>query len=174
MERSSLSEKYVIDQEKVYTFEEIRPVVLKCIRERAKYLGMFYKHMPRDLFDKYAKLALYDYGAIRDVKTEAKGIGIIEDFLKSAFQSIGSTIGYGTIESKTENEIVFGMYGGCALVDGWREMGLNDEDVDYLCKIACYGDKGQCESLGLEGYFTCTMTDSGCDCCKMVVRTRKE
>ena len=33
-----------------------------ALEDRARYLGFFYKVMPRDLFDKYAKKAMYAYG----------------------------------------------------------------------------------------------------------------
>lgn len=45
-----------------YTYEEVRPMIEAALEDRARYLGFFYKVMPRDLFDKYAKKAMYAYG----------------------------------------------------------------------------------------------------------------
>lgn len=164
--------KYAPDKSKTYTWEEIRPIIVGCIKDRAKYLGMFYKHMPRDLFDKYAKQALMEYGAIRKVKGGPNDVNTIVEFLIPNFETPGSTIGYGVVESVEDDRAVFTFHDGCALVDGWHELGFSDEEVDYLCRIACYGDIGQCESLGLKAEFPCTMTTPGKDYCKMIVRKK--
>ena len=45
-----------------YTYEEVRKMIESALEDRARYLGFFYKVMPRELFDLYAKKALYAYG----------------------------------------------------------------------------------------------------------------
>ena len=55
-------ERAMYAKKDTYTYEEVRPLIEAAIEDRARYLGFFYKVMPKDLFDKYAKKALYAYG----------------------------------------------------------------------------------------------------------------
>ena len=55
-------ERAQYNKKDTYTYEEVRPLIEAAMEDRARYLGFFYKVMPRDLFDKYAKKALYAYG----------------------------------------------------------------------------------------------------------------
>lgn len=169
-----MGQRYTFDRNKTYTFEEVRPVVEGCLKDRAKYLGHFYKVMPRDLFDKYAKEALWNYGKARDWKGEMGSVKTMVDFLTDAFVSVGCTIGAGVVAELDEdaNKALLIFEDGCALVDGWREMGLTDDEIDYLCKVACYGDYGQSDSFGLKCSFNCTMTDKGCNTCEMVLEPK--
>ena len=55
-------ERTQYNKKDTYTYEEVRSRIEAAMEDRARYLGFFYKVMPRDMFDKYAKKALYAYG----------------------------------------------------------------------------------------------------------------
>lgn len=167
----SVSE-HAYDRNRTWTTAEVRPVIETCIRERAMYLGCMYKVMPKELFDLYAKRAMWEYGKLRKWTGPQNEPQTMVDFLGPAIESIGSTIGRGIVDSVDSERAVLTYKDGCALADGWREMGLSDEEVDYLCKVACYCDMGQADGFGLDCSFDCTMTEPGCDICRMILTRR--
>lgn len=166
--------EHAYDRNKTWTTQEVRPVIETCIRERAKYLGCMYKVMPKELFDLYAKKAMWEYGKLRIWDGPRGDPQTMVAFLGPAIESIGSTIGRGIVEFVDEEKAILTYKEGCALADGWREMGLSDEEVDYLCKVACYCDMGQSDSFGLDCRFECTMTEPDCDICRMILERRAE
>ena len=48
-------ERAQYNKKDTYTYEEVRPLIEAAMEDRARYLGFFYKVMPKELFDKYAK-----------------------------------------------------------------------------------------------------------------------
>ncbi len=153
-------------KKETYTYEEAREYLVSAMKDRAKTLGAFYKVMPRELFDEYAKKACYEYGAAKGdripVKDSPKAFA---DFLVSC-NSVANTCAIGnSVQSETEDEIVVHMAGSCALVEGWREMGLTNEEVDYLCSVQCYGDYGHTEACGCKGEWLCTSAAGKTDYC---------
>ena len=48
-----------------YTYDEVRQMLESAMMDRARYMGFFYKVMPRDLFDEYGKKALFAYGQFK-------------------------------------------------------------------------------------------------------------
>ena len=48
-----------------YTYAEVREMIEGAMMDRARYLGFFYKVMPRELFDEYGKKALFAYGEFK-------------------------------------------------------------------------------------------------------------
>lgn len=162
-----------------YTYEEVRPMIEAAIEDRARYLGFFYKVMPRDLFDKYAKKALYAYG---EYKALGMGAGQghegdpagLADFLVSC-NSVANTLAVGNhVCEKTDEFTTVRMEGKCALVQGWEKMGLSPEEVEYLCDIASYGDYGHANALDLQGTWLCTSAQKGCDYCDFKIEKLKE
>lgn len=162
-----------------YTYEEVRPLIESAMEDRARYLGFFYKVMPRDMFDKYAKKALYAYGEYK-----ANGLGAgkghegnpqgLADFLVSC-NGVANTLAVGNhISDQDEGYTTVRMEGKCALVQGWEKMGLSAEEVDYLCEIASYGDYGHANALDLQGEWLCTSAKKGCDYCDFKIEKLKE
>ena len=48
-----------------YTYAEVREMLESAMMDRARYMGFFYKVMPRELFDEYGKKALFAYGQFK-------------------------------------------------------------------------------------------------------------
>ena len=162
-----------------YTYAEVREMIEGAMMDRARYLGFFYKVMPRELFDEYGKKALFAYGEFKAENKFFEGrekgdVSAMADFLEST-NGVSATpsIGIYCME-KDENKAILNMDGKCALVQGWESMGLSPEEVDYLCLIASYGDFGQCHALGLEGKWLKTSTKPGCDNCVFEVCKAKK
>ena len=170
MKTEMKEERPQYNKKDIYTYEEIRPLIEAALEDRARYLAFFYKVMPRELFDLYAKRALYAYGEYK-----AKGLGAgaghegdpqgLADFLVSC-NGVANTLAVGNkVCDKTEEYTTVRMEGKCALVQGWEKMGLSPEEVEYLCEIASYGDYGHAEALNLNGEWLCTSAQKNCDFC---------
>ena len=167
------------NKKETYTYEEVRAMVEAAMEDRARYLGYFYKVMPRDLFDKYAKKALYAYGEFK-----ANGLGAgkghegdpkgLADFLVGC-NGVANTLAVGNkIQESADEHVTVRMEGKCALVQGWERMGLSPEEVEYLCDIASYGDFGHANALDLQGTWECTSAQPGCDYCDFKIEKLKE
>lgn len=161
-----------------YTYEEVRKMIESALEDRARYLGFFYKVMPRELFDLYAKKALYAYGEHK----AASGCGAGSDgnpkgmaeFLVSC-NGVSNTLAVGNcICDETDEYATVRMAGKCALVQGWENMGLAPEEVEYLCDIASYGDYGHANALDLQGTWLCTSAKKGCEYCDFKIEKLKE
>ena len=172
-------ERAMYAKKDTYTYEEVRPLIEAAIEDRARYLGFFYKVMPKDLFDKYAKKALYAYGEYK-----ALGLGFgkgnegnpegLADFLVGA-NGVANTLAVGNqVLERDEESVTVRMEGKCALVQGWEKMGFSPEEVSYLCDIASYGDYGHANALDLQGTWICTSAQPGCDYCDFKVEKLKE
>lgn len=161
-----------------YSYEEVRPLFENAVKDRARYLGAFYKVMPRELFDEYAKKALWEYGCtkaklnIGDVKYgDVKGYG---RFLENCTSVANTCADKNTVIEESDEKSVVTMEGKCALVQGWEDMGLAPEEVDYLCKIACYGDYGHTDALGLKGVFNYTSSEPDHDYCLFTITKKQD
>ncbi|MDE6997754.1 MAG: hypothetical protein K2P04_07760 [Oscillospiraceae bacterium] len=157
-----------------YTYDEVRRMIEDAMMDRARYLGFFYKVMPRELFDEYGKKALFAYGEFKAKNPMFEGCQmgspkVMADFLVST-NGVSATpaIGISCLEQDGDHALLL-MDGKCALVQGWEQMGLSQQEVAYLCEIASYGDFGHCSSLGLKGKWLCTSTEPGCTYCKFLV-----
>lgn len=160
------------NKKETYTYDEVRAMLEHAMMERAAVMGFFYKAMPRELFDLYGKKALYALGQYRAehkfFETREKGdVMSLVDFLDTC-NGVSFTCADGNycVEHDAEHAVV-NMDGKCALVQGWERMGFAREDVDHLCYISGYGDKGQCESLGLRGEWL--KTQPGCANCVLKI-----
>lgn len=154
-----------------YTYDEVRAMLEHAMMERAAVLGFFYKVMPKEVFEPYAKKAMYALGRYRALnpyfETREKGdVMAMVDFLDIYGNGVSSTVDDGNycVEHDEEHAIV-NMDGKCALVKSWERMGMSPEEVDYLCQITGYGDFGQCEGLGLKGEWLQTSAQPGCENC---------
>ena len=172
-------ERPLYNKKDTYTYEEVRQLVEAALEDRARYLAFFYKVMPRDLFDKYAKKALYAYGEYK-----ALGLGAgqghegdpagLAEFLVGC-NGVANTLAVGNkVEYSDEESTTVRMEGKCALVQGWEKMGLSPEEVTYLCDIASYGDFGHANALELTGTWVCTSAQPGCDYCDFKIEKMKE
>lgn len=61
---------------------------------------------------------------------------------------------------------------GCGLLDSWKALGMSDEACSKMCDIACYGDYGHMEKMGLKCKFPYSIA-RGDECCELYIE-RKE
>ena len=158
-----------------YSYGEVRAMLEHAMMERAAVLGFFYRVMPREVFEPYAKRAMYALGQYRAqnpyFQTREPGdVMSMVDFLDIYGNGVSSTVDDGNycVEHDGEHAVV-NMDGKCALVQSWERMGMSPEEVDYLCQITGYGDFGQCESLGLRGEWLQTSAQPGCENCVLKI-----
>ncbi len=60
----------------------------------------------------------------------------------------------------------------CPLVDAWRDLGMDDEEVALMCSLAAQIDFATFESVGLEVRFDETIGQGGRSC-RLVLRTAR-
>ena len=59
---------------------------------------------------------------------------------------------------------------GCPLVDAWKAMGLSDEEVDLMCRIAAAVDEGTFDGAGLRVTFKERLGEPGGHACLLEIR----
>ena len=158
-----------------YTKQELWTLMESALQERARYLGLFFKHMSREDFDNYISKALFEYGELKRANTDGPygEISTMVDAL-TQFDPISSCIDCSKVVEQSEDRAVLHMTGDCVLVKVWKEeMGFTDEEVAHICDVACNGDFGHADSLGLSLTFTHTMAHAGKPNCEAVI-TKKE
>jgi hypothetical protein len=161
-------------KKETYAYEEVRGMIESCIMDRAKYLAAFYKAMPRDEFDKWAKKALWGYGERKVPRTKGEH-GKVKTFsdIMLAINGVNNTCaGTNTVELINEEKAVVHFNHKCAMVQGWEDMGLAKDEVKYLCDIACYGDYAHADGLGLKCSFPYTSADGAHESCELVVEKK--
>ena len=168
------------DKHEVYSYNEVRPMFEAALKDRGRLFGFFYKVMPKDLFDKYAREAWFEYGKFKkDMKLYKGEDGDVQAFAEhmirpEAFSVSGTSDGEGWWIKRDPKQSIVGFGGKCQLVAAWEQMGLSPEEVKYLCEVACEGDAGLSEALGLKGYFNFTSADPEKDYCEFVVEKKDD
>ena len=123
LKQEKKEERAQYNKKDTYTYEEVRAMIESALEDRARYLAFFYKVMPRDLFDKYAKKALYAYG---EFKALGMGCGAghegdpagLADFLVGC-NGVANTLAVGNhVCDKTDEYTTVRMEGKCAPLHG--------------------------------------------------------
>lgn len=166
-----MSEKdYGPNKKATYTYEEVRALAVSAMKDRAKTLGAFYQVMPKELFHEYATKAMFAYGAAKaDRIPEKNSPEAFANFLISCNSVANTCADKNSIVEITDEYAHVRFDGVCALVEGWREMGITPEEVDYLCQVQSYGDYGHTDAVGCKGEFLCTSAQPGCDHCEFKI-----
>ena len=73
------------------------------------------------------------------------------------------------VEEEGDERIVLSM-ASCPLVDAWRGIGLDPDEIDALCDIAAAVDEGTFEGAGLDLTFLDRLGRSGSDRCLLELR----
>ena len=161
-------------KEKKYTLEEIRPVIAACIRDSATIVGLYYKHLPKEIFEKATIEMWDDWGRNHKGSVEPKGdVRAFAENMCYLIRQPNSIIEGSVTEHLDDDKSIMRFIGGCAYLDAWRELGLSDEEVRYLCKLSAYSDIAFAEVSGLDFRFEETMADEGCDHCIAVMQRRE-
>lgn len=120
-----------------------------AIKDRAVWFALLYreflKELPPETVEKAARRAIHAYGilkASRDTEPlSAKSL--LDNFVESG----GAKIFDASIK-KIESGVLNSVH-NCALVDGWKEMGCSQDEIELFCDIAMDGDRGRAEGHGL-------------------------
>lgn len=156
-----------------YTLEEIRPIIAACIRDSATIVGLYYKHLPKDIFEKATKEVWDDWGRNHKGKVEPEGdVRAFTEKMCYLIQQPNSIIEGSVIEQIDDEKSVMRFVGGCAYLDAWRALGLDEGEVRYLCNLSAYSDMAFAEISGLDFKFEKTMADEECDHCLAVTKKK--
>ena len=159
----------------MFTYDELRPCVASALQDRARYLGFMYRTLPKDVFEKVARKALFQHGY-------TKGPNIPGE--RGVPSTLGDKLVYSTViaNSCDYNEYIVNdgekcvvqFQGPCNLCEGWAKMGFSPEEVKYLCDVACSGDHGMAAALGLKVHFTRRFSDGNGANCEIVIEKADE
>ncbi len=129
--------------EKTYTEEEMIERVFEANKQRGKYLAFIVKELDNvgfKGFDETLKKAIYCFGKDKSVKwgnLDSKtfmNCMLPDDIIKGMLQ-------FKEVGSNTEDRAEFTFH-RCPLEEGWKEMGLSDDERRRLCAIAQEHDFG--------------------------------
>ncbi|MDA8426237.1 MAG: L-2-amino-thiazoline-4-carboxylic acid hydrolase [Treponema sp.] len=124
--------------------------VRSAVADRAQWLALvmdaFGEALPAAEIERLARKAIYAYGRYKAAKdpTPFSARDLVKKYVESGTARIfESEIEWD--ERGAENRVH-----RCALVDGWKAMGLPPERIDTLCDIAMEGDRGRADFHGIE------------------------
>jgi hypothetical protein len=124
--------------------------VRAAVADRAQWLALimdaFGETLPAAEVERLARKAIYAYGRYKAAKDHAPFSA--KDLIVKYVDSGAARIFDSEIEwndQGAENRVH-----RCALVDGWKAMGLPPERIDTLCDIAMEGDRGRADFHGIE------------------------
>ena len=156
--------------------EQLRHELVDSFKDRAILYYLIYNEMRRELGPEKAKAifsrAIYRRGTQKGkLKYGQYGPGDLAG-LKAAF--VGSSADGGRM---FQPEVVGEdcrrgwdiKHHKCPLKDAWQEMGLPDEEVATLCRIAARVDNGTFEAAGFR-FFADTWQPNGEGCCYLHIR----
>ena len=163
------------EKERLFTYQEVRAMTEAALKERARYIGCFYKVMPKEMFDQYAREAMKEYGIFRVTMGQYKGepgdhAAFAQMLAANVVNNTNSDIHF--IAKADEEQTVVRLTGKCGLVERWIDMGFTPEEVDYLCEVVCEADYAYTDRLGLNARFVCTNAQPDSHCCDMVVKKK--
>lgn len=79
----------------------------------------------------------------------------------------------GPVEGEGDAQVAHAYLGRCALVDGWKKLGVPANDIALLCRAAREVDHGKLDELGLEGEFT-ELLSEGEERCNFRIRKKED
>ena len=129
--------------EKKYSLEDVVKSTFEAIKQRGKYLAYIIRELDvagfKD-FDDTIKQAIFKFGK---EKSAAWGSLGAKDFMKHMISDdiIAESFGVNEIGESTNKRTEF-TFGRCPLEEGWKEMGLSDEERYRLCSLASEHDFG--------------------------------
>ena len=77
-----------------------------------------------------------------------------------------------SVEEEGEGYVVLSMT-SCPLLDAWKEIGLNPEEIDHMCSMAAAVDEGTFEGAGLDLEFLDRLGRPGSERCLLCLRTKE-
>lgn len=119
-----------------------------AIKDRAIWFALLYKSfskvLPPGEVERLAREAIYEFGKLKGKKdgTKISPEEWVEKHMTKSGDIFQSEISKGI--DFCEQKMNF-----CPLVEAWRELGLNEEEIDLFCDIAMEGDRGRADFHGI-------------------------
>jgi hypothetical protein len=155
--------------------EQLRHELVDSFKNRAALYYLIYDEMRRDMGPEKAEAilsrAIYRRGAQKGKQKYAQFAPADLAGLRQSF--VGSSADGGRMfQPEVVREDAEGLdvkHHRCPLKEAWQEMGLPDEEVATMCRIAARVDDGTFEAAGF-GFFADTWQPGAEGCCILHIR----
>jgi hypothetical protein len=155
--------------------EQIRQELVDSFKHRAILYYLIYDEMRKELGPERAEAilsrAIYRRGAEKGKQKYARFGPADLTGLRKAFVG-GSADGGRMFQPEVVREDAEGLdviHHKCPLKDAWQEIGLPDDEVATMCRIAARVDNGTFEAAGFD-FFADTWKPGGEGCCCLHIR----
>ena len=129
--------------------QEMIDKVRAAVQDRATWFYLLYKSfkevLPQDVVEKQTRKAIFEFGLLKAKKDDTESMP--ESWVKKHVSKGSALIFDSDIE--IEEEFVVQRMKHCALVDAWKALGCDDEELALLCDMAMEGDRGRAEGHGV-------------------------
>ncbi len=154
--------------------QDLRRQLYDSFKNRAAIYHLIFDELRGELGAEKAEeimsRAIYKRGAQKGAKYAAYGPADLQGLEKAFVGGIpddGAMFKPEVIRSDADGLDI--KFHGCPLRDAWQEMGLEDEEVATICRIAARIDNGTFESAGFE-FSADTWQPGGDGCCYLHIR----
>lgn len=149
--------------------ERVRDEVRAAIEDRAVWLYLILKELCKE--EKLKEIpeisrAIFKFGELKGAQmppAESPG-----DWARGLITPVGEKVFQQRLVKDEHDEAVL-EFSYCPLVEAWRKMGADEEEVAVLCKMARCGDHGRIASFPLKLGFDKLLAE-GDEVCRLVVR----
>lgn len=160
-----------MEEEKMYTLEEVRDKVRAAIEHRATWMALMYLEMKKAGVanaEQITRSAISQTGEMHG-KAMRAAIENPEDIrrFKEHFMHPVNRALFGVDVVKNMPEELELEFGYCALVEGWKKLGVEQETLELLCDMAMDGDRGIARGMGYDFELGDTIAKRGCNSCQM-------
>ena len=138
-----------MNDKEMVTQQEFISKFRAAIKDRATWFALLYQEflteLPQETVEKTCRKAIYSYGKLKASRDNMKhnARSLLDNFVETGGAKI-----FDAEITETENGVL-NTVRNCALIDAWKEMGCNAEEVDLFCDIAMEGDRGRAEGHGI-------------------------
>ena len=157
--------------------EKLRAQLYDSFKNRAVLYYLIFDEMRKDLGPERAeeilKRAIYKRGVQKGQKYAQYAPNDLEGLQKAFLGGIpddGAMFKPEVIHADADSLDI--KFHGCPLRDAWQEMGLDEDEVATICRIAATVDNGTFEGAGFQ-FNADTWQPGGDGCCYLHIRCRK-
>ena len=160
--------------EKMYTTEELRDTVRSAVEHRAMWMGLMYLEAKKVGYDAEGimRAAITRMGEIQGnmIKEQLENPDDVRQFRGSFLPPVASSVFAIDVKNEEANDLKI-EFNYCALVEGWKKLGLDQETMALLCDMAMDGDRAIARTMGY-GFELGDTIAQKCPVCK--IRFSKE
>jgi hypothetical protein len=147
------------------TIEKVRA----AIKDRAIFLALLFrsysKVLPAEEAQRCAREAIFEFGRIKAQKDSlpfSPEMWVERHVAKGSSEVFASDI-------EINKEYCVQQMTFCPLVEAWRELGCNEQEIELLCDIAMEGDRGRAAYHGVSMEITHRLAN-GDAFCRLVLK----